>query len=324
MLFRSDLGETRPDYLPKDAFWGEAPGDAGNRYMEFWNLVFPQFDAQPDGELKLLANPGIDTGMGIERLALILQGKSTIFETDLFAPLVETVLEKSRVQKANLKAATRDARIIADHVRALSFAIAEGALPGNEGAGYVLRRLLRRAVTRGRSEQGLALQGSFFADVAGRAISLFGEHYTELFTHRERILRLLDQEEASFGQTYEAGMERLEKLLAEGHTELPGHEAFVLHDTFGFPFELTEEIAAARNVTVDRDGFNAAMEGQRERARAASRFLRDAGSEQRPWTQVSEGGHSQFIGYDTTHAEGVTIRMCRMFGEDVEIGRAHV
>ena len=314
-----DLGETRPDYLPKDAFWGEAPGDAGDRYMEFWNLVFPQFDAQPDGELKLLANPGIDTGMGIERLALIMQGKSTIFETDLFAPLVETVLEKSRVQKANLKAATRDARIIADHVRALSFAIAEGALPGNEGAGYVLRRLLRRAVTRGRSEQGLALQGSFFADVAGRAISLFGEHYTELFTHRERILRLLDQEEASFGQTYEAGMERLEKLLAEGHTELPGHEAFVLHDTFGFPFELTEEIAAARNVTVDRDGFNAAMEGQRERARAASRFLRDAGSEQRPWTQVSEGGHSQFIGYDTTHAEGVTIRMCRMFGEDVEI-----
>ncbi len=314
-----DLGEKRPDYLPKDAFWGEAPGDAGDRYMEFWNLVFPQFDAQPDGELRLLPNPGIDTGMGIERLALIMQGKNTIFETDLFSSLVESVLSKATLTKGNLKAATRDARIIADHVRALSFAIAEGALPGNEGAGYVLRRLLRRAVTRGRSEQGLALDGPFFADVAGRAIALFGGHYTELFTHRERILRLLDQEEVAFGQTYHAGMERLEKLLAQGYTELPGHEAFVLHDTFGFPFELTEEIAASRNVTVDRDGFNASMEAQRERARSASRFLRDTGSEQRPWTQVSEGPDSVFLGYDTLRADDLTIRMCRVYGEDLEL-----
>jgi len=201
-----DLGEKRPDYLPKDAFWGEAPGDAGDRYMEFWNLVFPQFDAQPDGKLELLPNPGIDTGMGIERLALILQGKNTIFETDLFAPLVDSVLSKSKVTKASLKTATRDARIVADHVRALSFAIAEGALPGNEGAGYVLRRLLRRAVTRGRSEQGLALEGAFLADAAARAIDAFGGHYTELVEQRDRILKLLEQEETSFGQTYAAGI----------------------------------------------------------------------------------------------------------------------
>src|SRR5262245_37081895 len=209
-----DLGEKRPDYLPADAFWGERPGDPGDRYMEFWNLVFPQFDAQPDGTLNPLPSPGIDTGMGIERLALILQERSTIFETDLFAPLVDSVLAHAKLTPVNRQVATRDARIIADHVRALTFAIAEGALPGNEGAGYVLRRLLRRAVTRGRSKQGLALHGTFLADVAGRAIAQFGGHYQELETHRDRILRLLEQEEAGFGQTYEQGMERLEKLLA--------------------------------------------------------------------------------------------------------------
>ena len=314
-----DLGEKRPDYLPEGAFWGESPGDAGDRYMEFWNLVFPQFDAQPDGELKLLPNPGIDTGMGIERLALILQGRNTIFETDLFAPLVESVLSKSRPSRDRMKAATRDARIIADHVRALSFAIAEGALPGNEGAGYVLRRLLRRAVTRGRSSQGLAIDGPFLSDAAARAIERFGGHYTELEQHRDRILRLLDQEETSFGQTYEAGMERLERLLATGLTEIPGHEAFALHDTYGFPVELTEEIAAQRDVTVDRAAFDEHMAAQRERARAASRFQRDAGGEHRPWTQVSEGAHSEFLGYDTTRASGLVVRLCRTVGEDLEV-----
>src|SRR5262249_61642464 len=125
-----DLGEKRPDYLAKDAFWGEAPGDAGDRYMEFWNLVFPQFDAKPDGALTPLASPGIDTGMGIERLALILQERSTIFETDLFAPLVEAVLAKAKPSPASRQAAIRDARIVADHVRALSVAIAQGGPPG--------------------------------------------------------------------------------------------------------------------------------------------------------------------------------------------------
>src|SRR5262249_28100873 len=163
-----------------------------------------------------------------------LQERTTIFETDLFAPLVDSVLARAKLTPATRATATRDARIIADHVRALSFAIAEGALPGNEGAGYVLRRLLRRAVTRGRSKQGLALHGAFLADVASRAIAQFGGHYRELETHRDRILRLLEQEETGFGQTYEQGMERLERLLAHGARTIPGGEAFVLHDTFGF------------------------------------------------------------------------------------------
>jgi alanyl-tRNA synthetase len=314
-----DLGERRPDDLPKDAFWGEAPGDPGDRFMEFWNLVFPQFDARPDGTLAPLPNPGIDTGMGIERLALILQEKSSIFETDLFAPLVDAVLARSRSSAANRSAATRDARIIADHVRALSFAIAEGALPGNEGAGYVLRRLLRRAVTRGRSRQGLALTGTFLADVASRAIAQFGGHYRELETHRERILRLLEQEEAGFGQTYEAGMERLERLLAQGVKTIPGAEAFALHDTFGFPIELTVEIAAARGVAVDQGGFEREMEAQRTRARAASRFAKDAAGEKRSWATLKSGPDSAFVGYDATTADGLSVVAWREAGEEFEV-----
>src|SRR5262249_50982041 len=148
---------------------------------------------------------------------------------------VDAVLAGAKPSGGNRTNAVRDARIIADHVRALSFAIAEGALPGNEGAGYVLRRLLRRAVTRGRSKQGLALTGTFLSGVAAQVITRFGGHYRELGQHRDRILRLLEQEEHGFGQTYEAGMERLERVLAQGSKAIPGAEAFALHDTFGFP-----------------------------------------------------------------------------------------
>jgi len=313
-----DLGEKRPDYLPDGAFWGEAPGDPGDRFMEFWNLVFPQFDAHPDGRLELLKNPGIDTGMGIERLALILQGKSTIFETDLFAPLVDSVLSHAR-KIADRRAATRDARIIADHVRALAFAISEGALPGNEGAGYVLRRLLRRAVTRGRSRAGLALHENFLARAAERAIEQFGGHYTDLVAQRERILRVLEQEETGFGQTYEAGMARLEETIGKGAKRIGGAEAFQLHDTYGFPIELTEEIAAERGVTVDREGFESAMEEQRTRARAASKFTSGSEAGRVPWTVVTAGPDSKFLGYDATSADGVRIVRWRESGDDLEV-----
>jgi len=314
-----DLGEKRPDYLPDGAFWGERPGDPGDRFMEFWNNVFPQFDAQADGTLTPLANPGIDTGMGIERLALIMQGRNTIFETDLFAPLVDSVLSQARLNDANRKAATRDARIIADHVRALTFAVAEGALPGNEGAGYVLRRLLRRAVTRGRSRQSLALHDTFLSRVAEQAIAQFGGHYKELAQNRERILRVLEQEEAGFGQTYEAGMNRLEELLAKGGKGIAGAEAFQLHDTYGFPIELTQEIAAERGLTVDLAGFEVAMDEQRTRARAASKFGKDAGGERAPWTVVKTGKDSQFLGYDAMSADSLTLMRWRERGDELEL-----
>jgi alanyl-tRNA synthetase len=304
-----DLGEKRPDYLAPGAFWGERPGDAGDRFMEFWNLVFPQFDAHSDGALQPLPRPGIDTGMGIERLAMIMQGKSIIFETDVFEPIVQTVLERGARRPADPQVALRDARIIADHVRGLVFAIAEGALPGNEGAGYVLRRLLRRAVTRGRSRSGLAIHATFLAACAQRAIEIFGGHYQELLEQRAQIQRVLEHEEAGFAETFEAGMARLEKLL-EGARRLDGAEAFALHDTYGFPIELTEEIAAQRGVPVDRPGFERAMDEQRERARAASKFAK--GAEARlPWNEVTSGPDSEFIGYTTLAAEGLTLRAWR-------------
>jgi len=305
-----DLGEARPADLPPGAFWGERPGDPGDRYMEFWNLVFPQFDAQADGTLVPLARPGIDTGMGLERLALILQGKTTIFDTDLFEPIVAEVRARGARAPRDPRAAQRDARIIADHVRALTFAIAEGALPGNEGAGYVLRRLLRRAVTRGRSRGGLDLHAAFLSACAGRAVEVFGGHYRELVERAGQVKRVLDHEEAGFVETYEAGIERLERLL-EGATRLDGAEAFVLHDTYGFPIELTEEIAAARGVAVDRAGFEAAMTAQRERARAASKFARGAAGAARPWTVASEGPDSEFVGYEALAASALTLRRWR-------------
>jgi alanyl-tRNA synthetase len=306
-----DLGEKRPAYLPEGAFWGERPGDPGDRYMEFWNLVFPQYDAQADGSLRRLARPGIDTGMGIERLALVVQGKSTIFETDVFAPLVEMVLGLSSPAAAKREISTRDARIVADHVRALVFAIAEGALPGNEGAGYVLRRLLRRAVTRGRSREGLAIPQAFLAEVGGRAITMFAPSYPELERHRDQVLRVLDQEEAGFVQTFEAGLARLEEMLLAGRGALSGEEVFGLHDTYGFPVELTEEIAAERGARVDREGYERAMEEQRRRARAASKFVKGDERARIPWTVVSEGADSEFLGYATLEADGLRLTRWR-------------
>ena len=314
-----DLGEKPPSDYPEGTFWGERPGDPGDRFMEFWNLVFPQFDAQADGTLNRLARPGIDTGMGLERLALIMQGRHSIFETDLFAPLVQHVLDLGRPQPERMALARRDARVIADHVRGLTFAIAEGALPGNEGAGYVLRRLLRRAVTRGRRRVGLALTEPFLAPLAARAIDVFGGHYRELVNHRDQVLRVLEHEEAGFAQTFEGGLTRLEELFATGHKTISGQDAFVLHDTYGFPIELTEEIARERGVAVHREEFDAAMEGQRTRARAASRFGRAGDAQRTPWTEVTQGPDSEFVGYELLHAGNLTLRRWRTHGADGEL-----
>ena len=306
-----DLGEKRPAYLAEGAFWGEAPGDPGDRYMEFWNLVFPQFDAQSDGTLTLLPRPGIDTGMGLERLALILQGRTSIFETDSYEPLVQAVLRHRHAKTQPSAIETRDARVVADHMRGVTIAIAEGVLPGNEGAGYVLRRLLRRSVTRLRSQRGLAIHEPVLADVAREVIERFGDHYTELRTNKN-VLDVVEREEANFGDTYEAGHTRLEQALSRGGTTLSGADAFMLHDTYGFPIELTEEIAQERGITVDREGFERAMEEQRERARSASKFDKGAdGTGRAPWTEVTSGAHSEFLGYRTLSAADVTLRRCR-------------
>jgi len=315
-----DLGEQRPAYLAPDAFWGERPGDPGDRFMEFWNLVFPQFDAQKDGTLEPLPRPGIDTGMGIERLALIVQGKSSIFETDLFAPLVEQVSARAGGRPGDPAVALRDARIVADHVRALTFAIAEGALPGNEGAGYVLRRLLRRAVTRGRSKRGLSIHEMFLVPSAQLVAERFGSHYRELKEHAARTAEVLGQEEAAFIQSYEGGIARLEELLQGERATVAGADAFALHDTYGFPIELTAEIAAERGVKVDLEGFERAMEEQRSRARAASKFAHTGSTgEGGPWIEVAPGTDSEFLGYTTLAAEGLALRRWREAGDELEL-----
>jgi len=314
-----DLGEKRPAYLADGAFWGEKPGDDGDRYMEFWNLVFPQFDAQKEGTLTPLARPGIDTGMGLERLALIMQGKNIIFETDLFAPVVDEVRALATRSPRDANAAVRDARIVADHVRGLTFAIAEGALPGNEGAGYVLRRLLRRAVTRGRSKQGLAIREAFLSRAADRIIADFGGHYRELKEQRALIERVLAQEEAQFSETFEAGLTLLEREFEKKPKSLAGELLFKLHDTYGFPIELTEEIAAERGIAVDREGFERAMDEQRHRARAASKFTKTGGGEAAPWTDVTKGADSEFLGYDAVAADGLALRRWREAGENLEL-----
>jgi alanyl-tRNA synthetase len=319
-----DLGEHRPDDLPEGVFWGEQPGDPGDRFMEFWNLVFPQFEAQADGGMKPLARPGIDTGMGLERLALILQQKPSIFETDLFKSLVGTVLATAgmndgalaKLEPERRKNVVRDARIISDHARALTFATAEGVLPGNEGAGYVLRRLLRRAVLRGRSKLGLAIQEpAFFAALVDVVVNEFGGHYKELADRKAKFRPAIAREEEAFNRTCELGLTLLEDLLAKGATVIRGEDAFELHDTYGFPIELTAEIAAARGVTVDQAGFERAMEAQRTRARAASKFTKTEEKAQTGWHQVTTGADSEFLGYTAMEASGLTLRRWRPHGE---------
>jgi alanyl-tRNA synthetase len=225
--------------------------------MEFWNLVFPQFDAQPGGGLVPLLRPGIDTGMGLERLAMILQNKLSIFETDLFAPLLETVLGLSRSKHS--PAAMRDARIVADHVRALVFAIGEGALPGNEGAGYVLRRILRRAVRHawllGRTEPTLVY-------VVQAVIDTMSDVYLELRQRATLITDTTRAEEERFLDTIGGGMQRFEQLAPASSTQgstairgtISGEDAFRLYDTYGFPIDLTELMARERGYTVDIAG----------------------------------------------------------------------
>ncbi len=298
-----DLGEKRPDYLPAGTFWGERPGDPGDRYMEFWNLVFPQFDAAPDGTLTPLARPGIDTGMGIERLALIVQGKSTIFETDVFEPVVNAALMHFGSPGPEH---VRAARIMADHVRALTFAMTEGVLPGNEGAGYVLRRLLRRAIARYKLVGGTGYP--VLAVLSSIVVDVFESHYPQLRFREQFVQAALRSEEEYFNRAFESGLARLEEYLTRSQS-VAGDVAFELHDTYGFPIELTEEIAAAREVAVDREGFERAMDEQRERARAASKFGRTG--EARPWTTAISGADSVFLGWTSTRAEGLAVRRWR-------------
>jgi alanyl-tRNA synthetase len=306
----------RPDHITRlgDNWWGLGRGPCGpdsevwwdrgpeigcglpdcvpdhcERFTEFWNLVFPQYDQQEDGSLVPLAHPAIDTGMGLERIARILQGKDNVFESDLLAPLVDFVRLHST------RPAQLPERIIADHVRAATFCITDGVRPSNEGRGYVLRRLIRRAALHA---QRVGLQKPL-QDLAVLVGAQMHEPYPELQAHMGVTVGVLGEEVVRFNRSLEQGMEQFEKLVAR-HKGIPGQEAFKLHDTFGFPLELTRELAEERDIEVDEEGFKVAMETQRARSRKTVT---------QHWAAAKDLPRSEFTGYRELMADTTVIGM---------------
>ena len=246
------------------------PGCDCGRFLELWNLVFTQFNQNADGTYTPLKHKNIDTGAGLERLASVIQGKPSNFETDLIFPIIELACELSH-KKYNVDTKTDiSLKVVADHARSLTFMIGDGVLPSNEGRGYVLRRVLRRAIRHGRL---LGIRGKFLAALADKVISMYGEHYTELVEKKEFIDKVIDMEETSFLQTLSQGTDLLNEKIAamkkEGKTVLSGDDAFKLYDTFGFPWEVTDEILQEQGMTMDKEGFDKAMASQKQRARKA-------------------------------------------------------
>lgn len=298
-------------------FEGEAPGDDGDRYLEFWNLVFTQFDRQEDGSLPELPHRNIDTGMGLERIAAIMQHEGTNYEGDIMRTLI-SLGEKLSGKKYHLTdEIDRSLRILADHSRAVTFMIGDGILPGNEGRSYILRRLLRRAVYHGRL---LGIQGTFMAEYAHEVAVLLGAEYPELVEKSALIDGILTAEEERFGATLDAGESKLTAELEqlEDGAQLSGEVAFLLHDTYGFPIDLTREIAANAGHVVDMDAFDAAMTEQRERARKSAN--RDAwGNAQSIWVALSDRlDETVFDGYDNNELSGVRVVALVQNGQEVE------
>ncbi|CAN5792095.1 alanine--tRNA ligase [soil metagenome] len=298
-----------------------SPDEDGDRYIEIWNNVFMQFDMQPDGSVKKLPAPCVDTGMGLERLAAILQHVHSNYEIDLFDKLVKAASRETGEQDLGNKSL----RVIADHIRATAFLVADGVIPSNEGRGYVQRRIIRRAIRHGYK---LGQKKPFFHKLVPDLVALMGEAYPKLVADEKRITAVLKQEEERFFETLANGMEILDAALAPVHTEslvrtdapvrtepvevpdpastgsartdfqLPGDVAFKLHDTFGFPLDLTQDVCRERGVTVDEAGFNAAMEQQKAKGRAAGKFKMDR--------NVEYGGNSNtFTGYEHLEEQAI-------------------
>ena len=302
-------------------FEGEAPGDDGDRYLEFWNLVFTQFDRQEDGSLPELPHRNIDTGMGLERIAAIMQHEGTNYEGDIMRTLISLGEKLSGKKYHSTDEIDRSLRILADHSRAVTFMIGDGILPGNEGRSYILRRLLRRAVYHGRL---LGIQGTFMAEYAHEVAVLLGAEYPELVEKSALIDGILTAEEERFGATLDAGESKLTAELEqlEDGAQLSGEVAFLLHDTYGFPIDLTREIAANAGHVVDMDAFDAAMTEQRERARKSAN--RDAwGNAQSIWVALSDRlDETVFDGYDNNELSGVRVVALVQDGQEIESAAA--
>lgn len=246
------------------------PGCDCDRFLEIWNLVFTQFNKNEDGSYTPLKSKNIDTGCGLERLASVIQGKASNFETDLLFPLIQYAAQVAGLSYGQTPAADVSLKVIADHARSLTFMIGDGILPSNEGRGYVLRRILRRAVRHGRL---LGIEEPFLAGAVDVVIQLYGSVYTNLAEKRDYIQKVVAMEEGGFSRTLKQGSELLSaeiaRLKEQGRSQLDGEAAFRLNDTFGFPWELTAEILAESGLTMDKAGFDAALEAQKQRARAA-------------------------------------------------------
>ncbi len=301
-----------------------APGCDCDRFLEFWNLVFMQYYQDWEGKRTPLPQQNIDTGMGLERLAAILQGVSSVYETDLYQPIMQRVAEVAglgdRRWEIGVGASPDYAlRVVADHARGMTFLAADGIVPGNEGRGYVMRRIVRRAVRYGRT---LGIERPFLEGIAERVIERMREHYPELVERRAAILESVRLEEARFAETLTAGTERLAEWIdlakRRGESRVAGHLLFQLYDTFGFPRELSEEILAEAGLEADLAGFEAAMEAQRRRSRAGARFTGVA--EGRAY-DVSDVPESAFFGYERLGTAGTVLAMREGGQPAAELGR---
>lgn len=289
--------------------WGGPPGtpeEDGDRFIEIWNLVFMQFERTKDGEMRRLPKPSVDTGMGLERLAAILQGVHSNYEIDLFQALIKSAYELAATgtdpNSASLK-------VIADHIRSCSFLVVDGVLPSNEGRGYVLRRIIRRAIRHGYK---LGMQAPFFYKLVQPLVEQMGTAYPELAKAQAQVEQALEKEERRFAETLEQGMKILETAIADlvGDT-IDGETVFKLYDTYGFPLDLTADIARERHLKLDEAGFETAMNFQRERARAAGKFGTDYND------KLAVDSETDFHGYDTL-SETSTILSLFSAGQAVE------
>ena len=297
------MADTGPCGPCTEIFYDHGPGIAGgppgskdedgDRYIEIWNLVFMQFDRAVDGTLSKLPAPCVDTGMGLERLAAVLQHVHSNYEIDLFQHLIRVAAELTNTKDLENKSL----RVIADHIRACSFLIVDGVLPSNEGRGYVLRRIIRRALRHGWM---LGVRGDFFWKMVAPLVEEMGEAYTELAQKRAIVEQALRAEEDRFGETLEQGMKVFEEVARKSPREIPGAEAFRLYDTYGFPVDLTADIARERGLEVDMAGFEAEMARQREQSRAASQFESKGGL---PAELASTLAPTKFLGYHTLRSE---------------------
>ncbi|WP_125570796.1 alanine--tRNA ligase [Lacticaseibacillus songhuajiangensis] len=303
------------------------PGGENERYLEIWNIVFSQFNHLPDGRIVDQPHKNIDTGMGLERVVSVIQNTPTNFETDLFMPIIKQTEELSAGKKYGASAADDVSfKIIADHARTVTFAIGDGALPSNEGRGYVLRRLIRRAIVNGKK---LGINEDFLYKLVPTVGKIMESYYPEVLKNKDFIQKVIESEEARFRASLDAGMSMLDGIMAKlkknGEKQINGNDAFLLFDTYGFPVEMTNEIAEDDGLTVDMDGFKANMEAQRARARAARGNAQSMGNQDTTLMDIKTD--SKFTGWTSVHeddAELTDIVVDDAAQDSVESGSARV